>query len=333
MLKAGIIGTGFIGNAHAEAYHNAGNAELVAIVDVNEEAGKKAAEKHNVKYYKDAEEMLQSEEIDIVDICLPTFLHEQFVLLAAKYKKHVVCEKPFTLTMESAERMIDATEQAGVKFMIAQVIRFWPEYTLIKEYFDEGKIGELKMVYANRLAQHPNWTTWHKDPDKSGGGLYDLHLHDIDYMCYLFGKVESVYAMGWQSETGCWNHVMSNLKFKNGQQAVVEGAFNMTENYPFTMSLRAVGSEGTIDYKFSAGFNLEDVDGASRSTVYFKNGEQPNVLDVEDYDGYQKEIEYFADCIESGKPVDVVSPEDSKDVLAVILAIKKSLETGEVVTL
>lgn len=333
MLKAGIIGTGFIGNAHAEAYQNMKDVHLAAIVDVNEETGQKAAEKHNAKYYKDAEEMLKSEDIDIVDICLPTFLHEQFVLLAAKYKKHVICEKPFTLTLESAQRMINATRQAGVKFMIAQVIRFWPEYSVVKDYFDEGKIGDLKMVYANRLAQHPNWTTWHKDPQKSGGGLFDLHLHDIDYMCYLFGKVESVYAMGWQSETGCWNHVMSNLKFKNGEFAVVEGAFDMTENYPFTMSFRAVGSEGAINYNFIAGFNLENVGGATRNTVYFRNGEEPDVLKIEDYDAYQKELEYFADCIVSDKPIEVVSPEDSKDVLAVIQAIQKSLESGEVVTL
>ena len=333
MLKAGIIGTGFIGNAHAEAYHNANNAELVALVDVNEETGKKAAEKHNVKYYKDAEQMLKSEEIDIVDICLPTFLHEEYVMLAAKYKKHIICEKPFTLTVESAQRMIDATKQAGVKFMIAQVIRFWPEYAVIKDYFDEDKIGDLKMVYANRLAQHPNWTVWHKDPKKSGGGLFDLHLHDIDYMCYLFGKVESVYAMGWQSETGCWNHVMSNIKFKNGKFAVVEGAFDMTENYPFTMSFRAVGSEGTINYNFVAGFNLENVGGATRNTVYFKNGQEPDVLKIEEYDAYQKEIEYFADCIINDNPIEVVSPEDSKDVLTVIQAIQKSLETGELVTL
>lgn len=333
MLKAGIIGTGFIGNAHAEAYHNANNVELVALVDVNEETGIKAAEKHNVKYYKDAEQMLKSEEIDIVDICLPTFLHEEYVMLAAKYKKHIICEKPFTLTVESAQRMIDATKQAGVKFMIAQVIRFWPEYAVIKDYFDEDKIGDLKMVYANRLAQHPNWTVWHKDPQKSGGGLFDLHLHDIDYMCYLFGKVESVYAMGWQSETGCWNHVMSNIKFKNGKFAVVEGAFDMTENYPFTMSFRAVGSEGTINYNFVAGFNLENVGGATRNTVYFKNGQEPDALKIEEYDAYQKEIEYFANCIINDNPIEVVSPEDSKDVLTVIQAIQKSLETGELVTL
>lgn len=333
MLRAGIIGTGFIGNAHAEAFQNIADVELAAIADVNESAGKKAADKFGVVYYNNAEEMLKSENIDIVDVCLPTFLHEEYVLLAAKYKKHVICEKPFTLSLESAQRMVDATKKAGVKFMIAQVIRFWPEYVVIKDYFEQGKIGDLKMVYASRLAQHPDWTTWHKDPAKSGGGLFDLHLHDIDYMCYLFGEVESVYAIGWQSDTGCWNHIMTNLRFKNGRFAAVEGAFDMTQNYPFTMSFRAVGSEGTINYNLVAGFNLENVGGATRNTVYFRNDTEPEVLKIDAYDAYWKELEYFAACVAQDKPIEVVSPEESMDVLKVIHAIQKSLETKEVVKL
>lgn len=331
MLKTALIGTGFIGTTHAAAYKNIEDAELVAIADVNETAGKEAAEKFGAKYYHDAEEILKNEEIDVVDICLPTFLHEQYVLMAAQYKKQILCEKPFALSLESARRMIDAVSRAGVKFMIAQVIRFWPEYVLIKEYFDQGKIGDLKMVYASRLAQHPNWTTWHRDPLKSGGALYDMHLHDIDYLCYLFGEVDTVFATGAQSETGCWNHVMSTLRFRNGNFATVEGAMDMTDNFPFTMTFRAVGSQGTLDYRFIAGFNLENVGGAIRNTVYYQNNEQPREIKLDLYDAYQKEIEYFLGCVRENRPVGVVSPEDSWYVLKVIEAIRISLETRQAV--
>jgi len=333
MVKTGLIGTGFIGNAHAAAYDNMENAQLVAIADVNEAAGKPLAEKYGAAFYTDAEEMLKNADIDVVDICLPTFLHEQFVLLAAKYGKHIICEKPFTLSAESAERMIAAAEDAGVKFMVAQVIRFWPEYVEIKRLFDEGKIGKEKMIYASRLAQHPDWTSWHTDPKKSGGGLFDLHIHDIDYVCYLFGDVESVYAAGWQSDTGCWNHVMTTIKFKDGHYATVEGAFDMTENFPFTMKFRAVGSEGSVDYNFIAGFNLENVGGAIRNAVYYTKGKDPEVLEVEETDAYQTELEYFADCVENDKPIDLCPPSSSLDVVKVTLAIQKSLETGELVKL
>lgn len=332
MLNIGIIGSGFIGCTHAAAVNNSEKVNLVAIADVNEEAGKKAAEDNKCKWYADAEEMLKREEIDIVDICLPTFLHEQYVLLGAKYKKNILCEKPVALSLESFDRMVSATENAGVNFMVAQVIRFWPEYADIKKHYDAGEFGNIKMVYANRLAQHPTWTTWHRDPAKSGGGLFDLHLHDVDFVRYIFGKPKSVYAIGYQSETGCWNHIISNFVFENGVRAAVEGAFEMTENFPFNMYFRIVGEDRTVEYNLSAGLNLEDVGSAKRQEVLFETGKDPVFADVDQSeDAYQTEIEYFAGCVEKGVKPDVVPIEQSREVIEMILAIKKSLETGKVV--
>ncbi len=306
---------------------------LVAIADVNEEKGMEAAKEYQCAYYKDAEEMLQKEKVDFVDICLPTFLHERFVLLAAQYKKHVICEKPVTLTLESFDKMEEATRKAGVFFMVAQVLRFWPEYQEVKKLYDAGELGDIKMVYANRLAQHPNWTQWHKDPKNSGGGLFDLHLHDIDFLQYLFGKVNSVYAVGRASETGCWNYVMSTLRFANGCAATAEGVFDMTENYPFTMSFRIVGEGEALDYQMTAGFNLEDVGGAKRAIVKYQKGRQPQKLNIEEKDAYQTELEYFADCVRKGEPPKEITPADSRHVLQVILAIQESLETGKVISI
>lgn len=333
MIKTAILGTGFIGNAHATAYKNMKNAELIAIVDINEEKGTKAAEEFGCKYYSDAEEMLQTEDVDVIDICLPTFLHEQFILLAAKYKKNILCEKPVTLSVESMDRILAAVKEAGVRFMVAQAVRFWPEYIKIKEMYDAGEFGDVRMVYANRIAQHPNWTQWHRDPKNSGGGLFDLHLHDIDFLQYLFGDVKSVYAVGKASETGCWNHVMTTLKFKNGKYATAEGIFDMTENYPFTMTFRIVGETKTVDYSMVAGFNLEDVGSAKRAAMLYENGQEPKKLDIDEKDAYQIELEYFIDCLESGKPFDVITPEDSRHVIEIISAIQQSLETGTVVEL
>jgi len=309
------------------------NVQLVAIVDVDEKKGKKAAEEFDCKYYGDAEEMLRVEDVDIVDICLPTFLHEQYVLLAARYKKHILCEKPVTLSLESMDRMLTAVKEAGVRFMVAQVVRFWPEYIKIKEMYDDGDFGDVRMVYANRIAQHPNWTQWHRDPSKSGGGLFDLHLHDIDFLQYLFGRVKSVYAVGKASETGCWNFVMTTLKFENGNYATAEGIFDMTENYPFTMTFRIIGEAKTVDYSMVAGFNLEDVGSSKRAAVLYENGHEPRKLDINEKDAYQIELEYFVEHIESGKPFDVITPEDSRHVIEVICGIQKSLETGKVVEL
>lgn len=333
-MNVAIIGSGFIGCAHAAAVNHSKTLTLAAICDVNEQAGKKAAAEHQCAWYADAEEMLKKEAIDIIDICLPTFLHEKFVLLAAQHKKAVICEKPITLTMESMDRMLKAVQDAGVPFMVAQVIRFWPEYAEIKKLYDAGKFGEVKMVYASRLAQHPNWAEWQKDPQKSGGGLFDLHLHDIDFLVYLLGAVDRVYAAGWKNKTGCWNHVTTSLTFKNGASAVAEGAYEMTEKFPFTMSLRVVGQERSADYKLIAGFNLEDVGSSIREAMLYENGSDPKKIPADTaLDAYQAELEYFADCVAAGKQPRIVSPDSSKEVLRVMLAIQSSLESGKAIRL
>lgn len=334
MLNIGIIGSGFIGCTHATAINNSDKVNLVAIADVNEAAGKKAAEDMKCKWYADAEEMLQKEQIDIVDVCVPTFLHEKFVLLAAQYKKNVLCEKPVALNVETFDRMVAATKEAGVKFMVAQVVRFWPEYADIKKRYDAGEFGEIKYVYANRLGQHPTWTKWHVDPNKSGGGLYDMMLHDVDYVRYAFGPVKSAYALGWKSETGCWNHVMASIAFKNGVKASVEGSMAMTDAYPFNMNFRIVGENKSVEYNLSAGLNLEDVAGAKRQEVLFETGKEPVMADVnQEEDAYQTEIEYFAECVEKDVEPSMVPLAESREVLELEAAIQKSLETGMVVEL
>ena len=329
MQKVAIIGAGFIGATHAKACSNSKLLDLAAICDTNEETGRKLAGRYGCAYFGDAEAMLSKCDIDIALICLPTFLHKQSILLAAKYGKHIVCEKPVVLTLEEMDEILSAVKEAGVQFMAAQVIRFWPEYVAIKNMYDNGDFGDVKMIYANRLAQQPNWALWHKDPNKSGGGLFDLHLHDIDAVYYMFGPVKRVYAVGWQSRTGCYNHVVSTLTFNNGISAVVEGAWEMSENYPFTMSFRIVGQTKTAEYTMSAGFNLEDIASSRRELYIFENGNEPRRVDIDaEEDAYQSELEYFAGCLESKEPPTIITPEQSREVIRIMLAIRESIETG-----
>lgn len=333
MLKAAIIGGGYIGRVHASAYKNSKKVELIAVVDVNEKAGQALSEDFDCTFYKDAQKMLDAEKPDFVDICVPTFLHEEFVLLAAKNKTDVLCEKPVALNLESLDRILDAVKSSGIKFMVAQVIRFWPEYVVIKEMYDNGDFGKIKMVYANRLAQFPAWMNWNQDPSRSGGGLFDLHLHDIDVCRSLFGEVDSVYAIGYKTKAGCWNHVISSLTFKNGVKCVVEGAYEMTNEFPFTMAFRIVGEDVTEDYLFSAGMNVDDPTSFKRALMRYETGKAPVKIDVEDYDAYLAEIDYYSDCLNSGAPTDLVPIEEVKDVVKILLAIKESLETGKTVNL
>lgn len=333
MLNVAIIGAGYIGLSHATAVLNSDKVNLVAIAEKNEVNGKKAADDYKCKWYADAEEMLQKENIDIVDICLPTFLHEEYALLAARYKKHILCEKPVALSVEAFDRMTEAAKTAGVKMMVAQVCRFWDEYVDIKNRLDNGDFGKVKMAYAARLAQHPTWTAWMRNPEMSGGGLYDLHTHDVDIMRYMFGPCESVYAVGYKNDSGCWNHVVSSFTFKNGVKAVAEGAYEMTENYPFKMYFRITGDDLTCEYNLRAGLNIKDGNG-TRTELICKTGENAEVISTEEHsDGYRNEIEYFADCIVNDKEPEKMPLAQSREVLLMLAAINRSLETGEVVKL
>src|SRR5690625_3893406 len=210
---------------HLDAYKKIDNVNVVAVTAINEEKGKKFAEENDCLYLSNIESILSDKSIDVIDICTPTFTHEELVIKSAKAGKHILCEKPITLTLDSVDRMLDATEKAGITFMVGQLLRFWPEYVAIKNMIDYGDLGDIHMIYANRLAQHPTWGEWFRDPSKSGGGLFDLHLHDIDFIYYLFGRVQSIYAIGKQNDLGAWNHVVTNITFNNGTKAAVESSY------------------------------------------------------------------------------------------------------------
>lgn len=330
MVRIAVIGAGFMGQTHITAYKGMQNAQVVAVCDVNAPQGKALAQDANCPWYGNCDAMLQTEQIDVVDICLPTFLHEEYVLKAANHKKHIFCEKPVTLSLASLENMLSAVRSAGVQFAVGQAVRYWPEYVRAKQLYDSGALGEMKYARATRMSVHPKWSEWYRRPENSGGGLFDLHLHDVDYLCFLFGRVKSVYAVGKKNALGCWNHVASTLNFENGISALAEGVIEMPEGFPFTMELKLVGSQKAFCYQMDAGDNLEDVDSARRTSTLY--GAQPasQKLDIVLYDAYHVELQDFVNHIDDGTPITVITPESVEHVLKVIFAIRTSLETGKV---
>lgn len=333
MVKIAMIGAGFMGRTHGAAYRVIEEAALVAVCDSNEQQGRALAAEEGIPWFSDAREMLASVETDVLDICVPTFLHEGYALLGAEFHKHIFCEKPVTLQMDSLERMIAAAEQAGVQFAVGQAVRFWPEYVAAKKLYDAGAFGTIKLAQARRRSIHPKWSEWYRRAENSGGGLFDLHLHDIDYLCYLFGKVKQVYSVGVQNSTGCWNHVSSTLTFENGVNATAEGVIEMPSGYQFTMELTLIGDKKALEYRMVAGDNLENVGAAVRSTRLYGEGETPVELPVDYDDAYTNELAYFVRCLDRGEPITEITPTQVRHVLAVILAIRRSLETGEIVKL
>ena len=331
MPRFAIIGTGFMGEKHAECFSMIDGAELTAVVSNDQEQGRSFADKFGIKFYDDYSRMLDDDIADAVDICIPTFLHEDAVVGAASRGKHVFCEKPVTLSRRSLERMLKAVDDAGVSFAVGQVVRFWPENEAVSRMYRRGDFGRVKTVYASRLATHPSWSEWFRDAEKSGGGLFDMHVHDVDYIVYTFGKVDTVFAQGIKNEAGCWNHVSCTLGFASGIKAVVESCIEMPLEYPMATLLRVIGDEKALEYTMRAGKNLEDVDSAVRRTVVYDQREEPRVLEIPDRDAYLDELRYFSDCIDRGEPMEKLSKESVRSSMEVIFAIERSLETGEVV--
>lgn len=328
MVKIAIIGAGFMGQTHAAAYAEIENAELTAICDRSRESREAFAENFGCSAFADFETMLAGAEFDVVDICLPTFLHEEYVGLAARAKKDIFCEKPFTLSVASMDRMLETVRENQVRLFVGQVLHFWQEYVLAKRMIDGGELGEIRYVYAARLSEHPNWGDWYRRPENSGGGLFDLHLHDVDFMIWTFGEVESVYAAGKKNAAGCWNYVSSILNFRNGISATVQGVIEMEKGYPFTMELRLVGSEKTFDYVMRAGDNLRNCDSALRITRIYDDG-AATVPSLETRDAYTVELEDFVGCVAENRESGWVRNEDVRKVLCTIEALQLSLESGE----
>ncbi|MGB9608103.1 MAG: Gfo/Idh/MocA family protein, partial [bacterium] len=172
MLKVGIIGAGTMGRMHSEAWTNTGRVEIVGIYDVNKSYAEALASRYSTK----AVELNQLlKEADIVDVCTPTHTHHQYVIAAARAGKHIFCEKPLARTLEQGEEMIKEVEKAGVKFMVGQVLRWFPEYRKAKMMIEEGAIGKPIIARTTRGGVFPiGRADWYADFEKSGGVILDL---------------------------------------------------------------------------------------------------------------------------------------------------------------
>lgn len=332
MLKVAILGFGFIGRAHGEAYARLPNVKMVAVGGCRQERAREWKSPYAIQFYAGPDALLDSADADIVDICLPTFMHEEFVTKAAEKGMHVICEKPLALTVEAVDRMLAAVRKAGVTFMVAQVVRFFAHYTKCRELVRDGSLGNVFFASASRLAEPPRWANWFRDPDKSGGALFDLQVHDLDYLMNLFGVPDSVFAVGLQSDSGSWDHVASSLSYP-ASKVTIEASYRMAPGWPFTSALRLMGTAGSVEYGFRVQGNVDVVEQAQHSLILYSKGGTATRFEIDDPDPYLRELKYFVDVVERGEQPDAVRPADARSVIAVLQATKQSLETGKVVDL
>ena len=337
MVNIGIIGAGFMGNMHATVYSQLPDVKILAIADIRGEKAKSLAKRFKSIPYYDPQQIFQKQDIQIIDICLPTFLHKEYVIKAAENGKDVICEKPIALTVEEANEMIEVCKKYNVRFMVAHVIRFWPEYKFLKETYDSGKFGNLKSISMRRLSPLPTWgwQDWLLSQEKSGGALVDLHIHDTDFLLYLIGeKPEKIYSKivkNYNNDA----HVFSTFTFKNGLIADIEGGWDFPPGFPFGMSYIAKFEKATIEFnsRNTPSLVVYEANGNVERPTFEKVKVEGVEGNVEDLGGYFHEIRYFIDHVIHNKPFQVVTPEDARDSLEIVLKEKESADNGQEITL
>jgi predicted dehydrogenase len=233
MVRIGIVGIGFMGYTHFEAARNVKGGRVVAVAtrDKKKLAGDWTSIQGNfgprggkvdlskVKKYPDYRELLTDPNIDLVDVCLPTGLHESAVLESIAAKKATLVEKPIAVDLKAADRMVAVAKKAGVPLMVAQVLPFHAEFQFVLNCRETGKYGRLLAAHFRRVITPPKWSKDIEDFRALGGWGIDLHIHDNHFIGLLCGLPQKVFARGIVSD-GFVNHVHSQYVYSDPQLAV-----------------------------------------------------------------------------------------------------------------
>lgn len=341
MIRVGLIGAGFIGRNHFNQYEKlTDRAVVVALCD--KEADRRAGDWSKVggnladaqgtkrdlgeiEPYTDWRDLVGHAGVDMVDVCVPTYLHREISVEALEAGKHVMCEKPMSLSVEDCDVMLAAAARVRGRFMIAQCIRFWPEYVYLKQVFEDMVLGSLKALQLRRQASVPDYTlnNWAVDPQRSGGAVLDLHVHDVDFAIHLLGKPRSVRGQGCGLAGGGVDRIHALWDYGSGEVVQLEGFWDMPPAFGFNMGFTAVFEQGAVVWDMNTGKPL---------TVYPASGD-PQTPELTGDDGYFGEIEYFVGCIERGEDPKTTTPVESRDAVAVALAEKQSAQAGEAVAI
>ncbi len=336
-IRIGIVGVGGMGTFHFRNYSRIAGAEVVALCDIdpkkisgdfsgiNINIGDASADVDitKLKMYSDADLLFQDPDVDVIDITLPTFLHADFAIRAMKAGKDVICEKPMALTPEEGEKMVACAKQTGKKLFIAQCIRFWPQYAVAREIVQSKKYGEVTSGYFVRRSGLPKWSweNWLLTPERSGGCVLDMHIHDSDFVLYCFGMPNAVTSFGTKGDNVLNDDVLSTFHYDNGALIVAEGGWSYKDGFPFVMIFTINMEKATLRFEESGKLML------------YVDNEEPLQVEHDNEDGYFKELTHFIDCINAGKLSDVCPPSSACQTLKLVYGEIESMKTGKTVKL
>lgn len=340
--KVAILGAGFITDIHVESYHRfIPEAEVIAVYARNADKAKAFADKHHIaKWYDQLDDIIQNSGCDVVDICLPNFLHAEATLKAAAAGKHVIIEKPLAVTLEEADAMIAACEKAGVKLMYAEELCFAPKYERVRQLVNEGAYGDVYMLKQSEKHSGPH-SDWFYDVNLAGGGvLMDMGCHAFGWFRWMLknAKVKSVFAsmstVLHKGRTKGEDNSVVVVEFENGVTGIAENSWakhggmdDRSEVYGTGGVVYAdlfMGNSAVSYSKNGYGYAMEKAD----TTV----GWSFTVFEEVFNQGYPHELKHFIECIQQDKEP-LVTGKDGRAVLEIIYAAYASAGEGKKISL
>jgi len=333
MIRVGVTGLGFMGKMHSKCYQGLEGARLAAICDIDEsklkgtseaagniEGAEEPLDLSGVELYSDFDKMLAEADLDAVSITLPSYLHMEYTIKALKAGLNVLCEKPMAINETQCGEMIAAANKSGKILQIGHCIRFWPEYARTKKIIDSGEYGGVKALTFQRLSLTPTWSwdNWLMDAEKSGGAILDLHIHDSDFVQYVFGMPKVVSSRGVIGPSGDFDHIVTQYIYNDDKVITAEGGWLMTPGFGFEMSFNLMLEKATIVYDCTRepAFKVCPAEGDAFTP------------EVEAGDGYSLEIAHFVKAVGGESVAEITTPSQSLDSVRVVLAERRSAQSG-----
>lgn len=324
--KVTVIGFGFMGQTHAGSLLKMPDAELTAIVDpvdpkerLQTITGNRATERispegiGSILHFRSLDEALSASCADAAIIALPTKLHHEAVIQCLKAGLHVLVEKPFAISLGECDQMVRTAKETNKLLAVGYVVRWMKEYQFLKQTIESARLGKLKYLKLNRITGIPNWGNW-KDPEfirTSGGSLFDLVSHDVDFARFCLGEpeqIESVKNLGGSQ----FKIISSVLRFR-GADAQVEGGFVTPPGYPFRRTYAAYFENGTL------------VSSAPGKVTEYRK-EEAREHDFLPDNPYLSEVQDFIRTIETGDTSRICTGEDARETIKCCTRIAE--ETG-----
>jgi predicted dehydrogenase len=340
MINVGVVGCGFMGVTHLKAYQQIPGARIAAICDavrlpedgdfskimgnVGDQQPFRLDMAH-VKAYRSLDDLLANPEIALVDLCVPTPVHVKLATAALRAGKHVVCEKPLARTSGQAREIATVARTSPGYFMPAMCMRFWPGWSWLKSAIAEQTYGRTLAARFRRVSEPPAWgRESYFNGAQSGGALLDLHIHDVDFVQFCFGRPKAVFARGLTRYSGAIDHVLTQYVVEGDAVVSAEGSWIMSEGAGFNMAYTVQFEKATADFDLVRGID---------ALKLFEDGKPPRTVASGGGDGYVGELTHMIESIQRGQPPSWVTPEDGVSAVEICEAEEQSIRTGQVVNL